>query len=70
VWLAAADDEAEAFGRGVVEAGNSDPGVLLGVGEFLLGGDVLGPARFWRTINPTVWPCAVMVKWGCALRRR
>jgi hypothetical protein len=43
VRLAAAEDKAEAFGRGVVEAGDPDPGVLLGVGEFLLGGDVLGP---------------------------
>lgn len=24
----------------------------------------------WRTRNPTAWPCAVMVKWGSALRRR
>ncbi|MFJ2171195.1 hypothetical protein [Streptomyces griseofuscus] len=43
VWLAAAEDDAEAFGWGVVEAEDSDPGVLLGVGEFLLGGDVFGP---------------------------
>jgi hypothetical protein len=43
VRLAAAEDKAEAFGWGVVEAGDPDPGVLLGVGEFLLGGDVLGP---------------------------
>ncbi|MFE9493384.1 hypothetical protein [Streptomyces collinus] len=52
VWLAAAEDEAEAFGRGVVEAGDSDPGVLLGVGEFLLGGDVLGPVLFLEDEKP------------------
>ncbi|MFE1232829.1 hypothetical protein [Streptomyces sp. NPDC058745] len=46
VRLAAAEDEAEAFGRGVVVAGDLDPGVLLGLGEFLLGGDVLGPVLF------------------------
>lgn len=44
--LAAAEDEAETFGRGVVEAGDPDPGLLLGLGEFLLGGDVLSPVLF------------------------
>ncbi|MFE3633594.1 hypothetical protein [Streptomyces sp. NPDC059168] len=52
VSLAAADDEAEAFGRGVVEAGDSDPGVLLGLGEFPLGGDVLGPVLLLEDENP------------------
>jgi hypothetical protein len=52
VWLAAAEDEAEAFGWGVVEAGNSDPGMLLGLGEFLLGGDVLGPVLFLQDEKP------------------
>ncbi|MFD7107072.1 hypothetical protein [Streptomyces celluloflavus] len=44
--LAAAEDEPEAFGWGVVEAGDPDPGVLLGLGEFLFGGNVLGPVLF------------------------
>lgn len=52
VRLAAADDEAEAFGWDVVEAGDPDPGVLLGVGEFLLGGDVLGPVLFLEDEEP------------------
>ncbi|MFF1508282.1 hypothetical protein [Streptomyces sp. NPDC058326] len=43
VRLAAAEDEAEAFGRGVVEAGDPDPGVFLGLGEFPLGGEMLSP---------------------------
>jgi hypothetical protein len=52
VRLAAAEDEAEAFGRGAVVAGDPDPGVLLGLGEFLLGGDVLGPVLFPEDEEP------------------
>ncbi|GGR85648.1 hypothetical protein GCM10010284_18510 [Streptomyces rubiginosohelvolus] len=50
--VAAAEDEAEAFGRGVVEAGDPDPGVLLGLGEFLLGSDVLRPVLLLEDKEP------------------
>lgn len=75
VWLAAAEDDAEAFGWGVVEAGDSDPGVLLGVGEFLVGGDVLGPVLLLEDDKPhglalcgdgEVGMCpAAAMRWGC-----
>src|SRR5690606_30024614 len=52
VRLAAAEDEAESFGRGVVAAGDPDPGVLRGGGEFLLGGDVLGPVLLLQDEKP------------------
>lgn len=50
--LAAAEDEAETLGRGVVEAGDPDPGVLLGRSEFLLSGDVLGPVLLLEDKEP------------------
>ncbi|MFC9341942.1 hypothetical protein ACFT0G_15250 [Streptomyces sp. NPDC057020] len=75
VRLAAAEDEAETFGGGVVEAGDPDPGVLLCLGEFLLGGDVLGPVLFLEDKeshglalcgNGEVWICpAAAMGRGC-----
>jgi hypothetical protein len=46
VGIAAAEDEAQAVGGVVVEAGDADPGVLVGLGDFLLGGGVFTSVLF------------------------
>ncbi|MEU3207363.1 hypothetical protein ABZ702_26550 [Streptomyces cyaneofuscatus] len=70
VRLAAAEDEAEAFGRGVVEAGDPDPGVLLGLCKFLRGGDVLGTVLFLEGEEPHCLPVCGDAEVDGVLRRR
>ncbi|GHE15525.1 hypothetical protein [Streptomyces alanosinicus] len=53
VWAAAAEDEAQEIGGRVIEAGDTTPRVLLGVGDFLLAGGRSLRSCSWRTRKPT-----------------
>ncbi|MFC8276038.1 hypothetical protein ACFUJR_26550 [Streptomyces sp. NPDC057271] len=64
VWLAAAEDAAEAFGWGVVEAGDPDPEFFLASASSFLVATCSVRSCSWRMRNSVVWPCAVVVKWG------